>query len=975
MILESMDESLKKKRLSNSKRVRMTGNRRGRRSSLFSLKKSQRLTEKAPLSPVSRGGRLSPVLTVDNFFPIVVGGVYQQSFEMNRPVVFETCPTFPRVLAIEMPNSMSSQAALQASILRLRKWYLSTVRSPSYSVYESEGDQLDVLILSPDGDVGQRHISLGSDWVVVPAHPGGLLIVSTKYFYPNDSRRMCFFVGDHFLRKELMCDVEQTDCISDEAVDNDTSIAMGLDLDASQCTEATENDDMDCMQLFSALETSGVSESSNNSEGHYRADTHLSHQHLVNWMGSGCAENSPAACAFFQPMLSPPFLSAIASHGAGKMSSSNVWPSESSSGLTPQGFLFFTGLLADTDRLCTDSPFSSCTKSYLKNSGDILELVLPFLEDNSTPKCVPGCRVRRTRSATSASPVVEEPTGFSAVQLVCRQWAVNWVRYTSSHWSPERWNVSSSVQMVRHYEKWVSFVKGYSAGTEVGSGGAKTVYRLQRQRRGGLIQRPSTQADALAVMDIKNVLETSVQQELVVSVACSALVKTNICPNIVQIHSTFQTPYPPPPMWKTVSNVSSIPNERTMKKGHYQYINMEFCSGGDIEEHIRKLKSKGLPPADIRSMFFQMCFSLYSCRDQVTLRHFDIKLLNFLLADSSVLVDSNNRRPLECDRVDYRVGFGENVFVLPLSLAAMSPGVVKLADFGTSLIGEDDSRCSVTTQQVTGFVYEFFVGKFILYVQFTTLENTAPEFLFLGSAATSSSFAADTFGLGLSFLHMVTGYAPYEELLEQVRCPPALQEALMNIWTVDSRSSPYFVINEVLKSLDAPVDMGDSGDADTSVLTVLYDTLYRYVVLIGLPSADMFATTTGASNNVSQRNPVVAALLNTLDQGMNENAHDAVRAATMQFMKDSSAWNIFRGNHAIFKRYIAFIVLFRRTSLICASTRLVQERSFMKLALMRNSGCDECYASTRCTGILPVFVNAFTRYNMSVFSRLSGASW
>ena len=191
---------------------------------------------------------------------------------------------------------------------------------------------------------------------------------------------------------------------------------------------------------------------------------------------------------------------------------------------------------------------------------------------------------------------------------------------------------------------------------------------------------------------------------------------------------------------------------------------------------------------------------------------------------------------------------------------------------------------------------------YILYVQFTTLENTAPEFLFLGSAATSSSFAADTFGLGLSFLHLVTGYAPYEELLEQVRCPYALQEALMNIWTVDDPSNPYFVINEVLNSLDAPVDMDDADVTDTSVLTVLYDTLYRYVVLMGLPSADLFATTTSASNKISQRNPVVTALLNTLDQGMNENADSAVRSATAQFMEDSCVWNIFRGNHSIFKR-------------------------------------------------------------------------
>jgi hypothetical protein len=66
---------------------------------------------------------------------------------------------------------------------------------------------------------------------------------------------------------------------------------------------------------------------------------------------------------------------------------------------------------------------------------------------------------------------------------------------------------------------------------------------------------------------------------------------------------------------------------------------------------------------------------------------------------------------------------------------------------------------------------------------YTTLENTAPEQLLLGAANGSngsadeggtekvmvsavSSFEADSFQLGLCMLHLYTGDAPYEELLQ-----------------------------------------------------------------------------------------------------------------------------------------------------------------------------------------------------------------
>jgi hypothetical protein len=899
--------TLKKKRLSHSKKIRMSVRGEGglkktkRRSSIFSLKHSSRgVLSPAALSPVVRGNVLPMQLSENNFFPIVIGGVYQQQFEFSRPVVHESSAAFPRVMAIDMPLPLSpaacaapSAAAAMAAVTRLRKWYLSTVRAPVYPAYESGGDLLTVTVLAPGaGAKPQEPISLGSAWTVVPAFPGGLLIVSTEYCCESDKRKMCFFIPDHFLRKELMCDVEQNEFGNFEsfgAEEMRRTFSMGLEmeaasLNASQCTEATEADDMDIMDRYSSLglDTSVLDSSvvSVVSDG-----SGTFHQHLLMHLDTGhgispCVSVGAAHLAAASPMLASP----VPGAGAGAQRRSI------SAGITPQGREYFENLLFNEK-----SPFLVCREHDLVNSGDIMELVLPFLaeaaDDAAPAPAAPsegGRSSRRGRGASRAG----EPTGYSAVKLVSKRWAVSWIRCRSAQWALRQWDLRDAGVVAEQYARWVEYINRFQAGTAVGVGGAKTVFRMQRAGGGGgLVQRPCAAADAVAVMDVLSVQECAVQQELVVSAACSGLAKAGICPNVVQIHSTFQSPYPAPPMWQSVSSTSAIPGADGMQLGHYQYINMEFCAGGDIEDHIRKQRKRTLPVGDIRNIFFQMCFSIYSCREQMSLRHFDIKLLNFLLADSSVLIKSKGDAAGPAPRyekVAYRIGFGESVYALQLSLAPAAPGLVKLADFGTSLIGQEEAaRSSITAQQ------------------FTTLENTAPEFLFLGSAASSSSFAADTFGLGLSFLHLVTGHAPYEELLEQVRCPEALRAELHEIWACAAEDSPYAVIGEVLGSLDASMDMDDSaGGEEDDVLSVLYDTLYRYVVLAGLPAPDLFAAAgPGAGPDAVARNPVVVALLRTLDQGMNENVSEAVAEATMQYMADTALWNIYSGNHDIMKRY------------------------------------------------------------------------
>jgi hypothetical protein len=80
--------------------------------------------------------------------------------------------------------------------------------------------------------------------------------------------------------------------------------------------------------------------------------------------------------------------------------------------------------------------------------------------------------------------------------------------------------------------------------------------------------------------------------------------------------------------------------------------------------------------------------------------------------------------------------------------------------------------------------------------------------------------------LGLSFLHLLTGHEPYEELLKDVKCPPYLAVQLHHIWSTSDPTSPYYVISEVISSLDADDDAGNMYPG-----MVLYHTLYRYMVL------------------------------------------------------------------------------------------------------------------------------------------------
>ena len=230
----------------------------------------------------------------------------------------------------------------------------------------------------------------------------------------------------------------------------------------------------------------------------------------------------------------------------------------------------------------------------------------------------------------------------------------------------------------------------------------------------------------------------------------------------------------------------------------YQYIRMELCQHGDVEGHIREQQSKQLAPCDCRNLLFQMVFALHVAGNKFGLKHYDVKLLNFLLQSAKDPTIADEDHPY----VVLRYGVGSHVF--RLRMHPSSAYIAKLADYGTSVMRTESD------------------GQPVSLGQFTTLENTPPDFLILGNAA-QQGYGHDLFGLGLCMLHLFTGHSPYEEILEDVVCPENLKGKLRKIW----KQKSHDIIQGVM------YDSDESG-AEVEDQT-LYDTLYRFLVLFGIP--------------------------------------------------------------------------------------------------------------------------------------------
>jgi len=429
--------------------------------------------------------------------------------------------------------------------------------------------------------------------------------------------------------------------------------------------------------------------------------------------------------------------------------------------------------------------------------------------------------------------------------------------------------------IVKSIEKsWAEMNRIFPWACFLAEGAYKKVYRVWNADVDG--------EEAISVMDVDLIEsmgnKTVIGAELAVSVLLSSLARRNICPNFIITRGMFSCRFEPPSShWGCAENKqplgSTFDPSRHAKKprqphlrraGNFQYIRMELCKFGDIENFIATQPNKEISPDEARHLLFQMAFSLYAASSQFGLKHYDVKLLNFFLQSANVESRDSKMHPFTI----LRYGVGHYIFDLKMPTARAY--IAKLADYGTADLQQDTHGNSVTLGQ------------------FTTLENSPPEQLILGDEAVQG-FGHDLFGLGLCMLHLFTGDAPYEEILQDVVCPPTLKKKLKQIWLSGKKSSGFCVIRSVILS-DVFEDENDvaQGVPDET----LYHTLYRYLVLFGIPKDKYQKKRSGSVWKA------IVSCLGEHDDVVNELTDNSRRKPTDReiFVRDRSFYSFLHGS-------------------------------------------------------------------------------
>ena len=312
----------------------------------------------------------------------------------------------------------------------------------------------------------------------------------------------------------------------------------------------------------------------------------------------------------------------------------------------------------------------------------------------------------------------------------------------------------------------------------------------------------------------------------------------------------------------------------------FQYVLMEFADGGDMEEACKSLPKMMWPVERLPCFLYQMLFALYSAQQEIGLRHYDVKLLNFFLrTPTPANVGNGNSQPT------LTLHYGCLGAQYEFQVDPGSPSIACLADFGTSDISPANADQPIGVQH------------------FTTLENTPPDFLLLGTRATQSG-QADAFALGLCWLHLLTGRAPYEELLENLTCPADLRLALDEVWraeppamaTTSAAASKRRGRGAEASASPAREDVYKPirkllSDEDEDEESVLHTTLYRFLCLFGSPED---ADNVDEASEDETTEPVEADVCDSA-------AWRAVRswlqtpAGKSRFAKDRSQWSAYNG--------------------------------------------------------------------------------
>jgi serine/threonine protein kinase len=230
---------------------------------------------------------------------------------------------------------------------------------------------------------------------------------------------------------------------------------------------------------------------------------------------------------------------------------------------------------------------------------------------------------------------------------------------------------------------------------------------------------------------------------------------------------------------------------------------MELCDKGDTEEYMKTLPGERFDPSEARLLLFQMAYALHTAAIKFSLKHYDVKLLNFFI---------QSLQSKQTGTTILRYQLGDRIFAL--KTANGQGHLAKLADYGTANVDATTAGQPVTLAQIT------------------TPENTPIDYIVLGDCA-CQGHGHDNFGLGLCMLHLYTGHAPYEEIMEQVKCPPKLKRKLQELWECGVDNEFSIIQAHVLHNVDKD-ETGHilEGEPDE----VLYHTLYRFLVLFGLPT-------------------------------------------------------------------------------------------------------------------------------------------
>jgi len=348
----------------------------------------------------------------------------------------------------------------------------------------------------------------------------------------------------------------------------------------------------------------------------------------------------------------------------------------------------------------------------------------------------------------------------------------------------------------------------YTPSKEIlGEGAFKKVYKV-----GG---------EAVAVMDI-TVLHNDVRaanevtRELAILCHLTKLVARRICPNFVTIIGSFVQCYPSSPSSISCHLEKTRRCQINDSSVAWLCVRMGLCSCGDVESWLGRQPGMVLPTCTTLRFFFQICFALYASRATLGLRHYDLKLLNFLVA------------PVETD-VCARYHLADATFDFQLHQEAVDAWI-KLTDFGTSHM----ERVSL--------------GKPAKGAIFTTIENVPIDLLLSGDIQCTHTYAHDTFSLGLATLHLFGGGGPYEELMDYCTCPDDLRLDLAAIW-LDSREVSSF---KILASLASNMEDETDDTHPKPARYTLFDTFYRFLVLLGVPTSnhDSISKLGSAANRV-----------------------------------------------------------------------------------------------------------------------------